>query len=377
MNSETNRVSPARPSWMEIDLGALAHNYRALRARIGPKPHIIAALKANAYGHGAAQVARCLAQFDVHSLSTGSLTDAMAIRGAGVDLPILMFGGALPEGIPLLLEHGLTPTVYDLAGAEAVSRAAPRPSEVYVKVDAGLGRLGVALPDALDFIRRIMALDNLVVAGVYTHVSFYDSAGREWSRERLGLFDAFLASLEAAGIDVPISQAIASSGLFAGLQSRANAVCPGHLLYGVSSVAPDVAGIAPYRPVLAAIKSRLIHVGSLKSGMRDAGAGSVPSRVGVVPLGLADGYRPLVAEADAYTLIGGRRAPIKGVSLEHMTLDLSDFGDARVGDEVVVLGQSGEEEITLYDIASWQGTRAHAALMAFDRRLACRYLDGS
>ncbi len=82
-----------------------------------------------------------------------------------------------------------------------------------------------------------------------------------------------------------------------------------------------------------------------------------------------------MARAEAYTLINDRRAPIKGVSLEHMTLDLSDFEDARVGDEVVVLGQSGAEEITLYDIASWQGTRAHAVLMAFDRRLACRYFD--
>ena len=332
MNSDLDSVPVVRASWMEFDLDALKHNYRTLRARIGPEPHIIAALKGNAYGHGAAQIACCLAQFDIHSLSTGSLEDAIAIRNAGVDLPILMFGGTLPEGMPVLLEHGLTPTVYDLAGAEVVSRAASAPTGVYVKVDAGLGRLGVALIDALEFIRRIMSLDNLRVEGVYTHVSFYDAPGMEWSRTRLAAFDVFLDSLQATGIDVPISQAIASSGLLAGLQSRANAVCPGHLLYGVSSVAPKVAEIAPYRPVLRAIKSRLIHVGLLKAGMRDAGGGRVPSRVGVIPLGLADGYRPVVGGAEAYTLIAGRRAPIKGVSLEHMTLDLSDFEDARVGD---------------------------------------------
>ena len=360
---------------MEVDLAALRHNYRTLRACIGPDLHIIPALKGNAMGHGIAQIARCLAQFDIHSLAVSNVNDAFAIRNAGVDLPVLMFGGTLPAGIPTLLEYGLTPTVYDLAGAEAVSHCASRTTEVYVKVDAGLGRLGVALPDALEFICHIATLKNVQVAGVYTHVSFYDLAGNDWSRERLTEFDTFLVALERAGINVPISQANASSGLLSGITSRANTVCPGHLLFGISSVAPEVAPIAPYRPVLSAIKSRIIHVALLKSGMRDAPGANAPSRVGVIPLGLADGYRPLMLNASACVLIGGRRAPIKAISLEHMTLDLSDFEDTGVGDEVVLLGKSGKEEITIYEVASWQGTRSHHVMSALDRRLACRYID--
>ena len=143
---------------MEVDLAALRHNYRTLRACIGPDLHIIPALKGNAMGHGIAQIARCLAQFDIHSLAVSNINDAFAIRNAGVDLPVLMFGGTLPAGIPTLLEYGLTPTVYDLTGAEAVSHCASGTTEVYVKVDAGLGRLGVALPDALEFIRHIATL---------------------------------------------------------------------------------------------------------------------------------------------------------------------------------------------------------------------------
>ena len=174
-----------RPSWMEFDLGALERNYETLRARIGTGPRIIAALKGNGYGHGAVAVARCLARLDVHALAVGSVEDASAIRLAGVDTPILAFGGFLPEAIPRLLHHGMMPTVYDSPGAEAVSQAATGPTRVYVKVDTGLGRLGVPLPDALEFIRKLRTMRNIVVEGVYTHLSFYDEAGREWSRARL------------------------------------------------------------------------------------------------------------------------------------------------------------------------------------------------
>ncbi|MDP6708302.1 MAG: alanine racemase [Alphaproteobacteria bacterium] len=365
-----------RPSWMELDLDALAHNYRSLRASVGPEVKIIPALKANGYGHGVAQMARLLARFDVHALATGSFEDAKAIREAGIELPILMFGGALPEGMATLLALGLTPTVYDLAGAEAVSAAATEPSPVYVKVDAGLGRLGVALPDAFEFIKHLTGMANLVVEGVYTHLSFFDPEGREWSRRQLRAFDALLDELAAAGIEVPVTQALASSTLMAGLESHGNAVCPGHLLYGVPSVAPEVAPIAPYRPVLSAIRSRLIHAGPLKAGMRDAGR-NAPGRVGVIPLGLADGCRAFLPDAPAAVLIDGRRAPVRGVSLEHMTLDLTDFEAAGVGDEVVVMGRSGDDEIGLGDIAAWQGTRQHHVLMAFDGRLPCRYLGPS
>ncbi len=368
-------VAATRPSWMEIDLDALVHNYLTLRAKVGPEPHIIAALKANAYGHGIGAVARCLAQFDVHSLATGSFEDAQAIRAAGVELPILMFGGALPEGMATLLEHGLTPTIYDRAGAEAVSNAAREPTAVYVKVDAGLGRLGVPLPDALDYIAWLSQQPNIIVEGVYTHLSYFDHAGQAWAQQQLGAFDALLDALAAAGVQIPITQALASSCLLAGNQSRANAVCPGHMLYGISSVAEDVADITPYRPVLRAIRSRLIHTGPLKAGMRDAGA-NAPRHVGVIPLGLADGYRPLLGEAGAHVLIDGRPIPIKGVSLEHITLDLTDCEEAEVGDEVVLLGVSGDRSITLMDLAAWQGTRPHHVMMALDGRMACQYAGG-
>ena len=380
LNSEWEReLETVRPNVAEFDLAALRHNMRALRAISGPDIKYIAALKANAYGHGAAPVARALADDgDTFALATGSFEDALAIRESGVDLPIMMFGGALPEAAPLLLAHGLMPTIYDLDGARAVSgagAAAGKTASVYIKVDAGLGRLGVPLPDALAYIREVQRLPGLRVEGVYTHLSFFTEAERDWARDRMLEFDRFLADLEAAGIDIPVTQALASSCMVAGLTSRGNAVCPGHLLYGVPSIAPSVADTSAFRPMLRSIRSRIIHAGPPKAGMRGLPAADTPSRIGVIPLGLADGYRPAIPGRTASALVDGTRVPIRGVSLEHITLDLSQRPDAGVGDEVVLLGESGGESITLADLAEWQGTRLHLVLMAFDGRLPARYVD--
>ena len=373
-------LEAVRPNRAEFDLAALRHNARELRRLAGPESKIIAALKANAYGHGAAAVARTLADDgDTFALATGSFEDALAIRSAGVELPIMMFAGALPEAAPLLLAHDLMPTVYDLPGAEAASAAgtaAGRTASVYVKVDAGLGRLGVPLPDALEFIRAVQRLPNVRVEGVYTHLSFYDEVEREWARSHLRGFDALLEALEAAGIEVPVTQALASSCMVAGLASRGNAVCPGHFLYGVPSIAPSVADTSAFRPVLRSIKSRIIHAGPPKAGMRGLPERDTPSRIGVIPLGLAEGYRPTAAGRSPCALVDGARAPIRGVSLEHITLDLSARPAAGVGNEVVLLGESGGESITLADLADWQGTRLHHVLMAFDGRLPAHYDDG-
>ena len=269
--------------------------------------------------------------------------------------------------------------MYDRAGARAVSSAAAatgKTASVYVKVDAGLGRLGVPLPDALDFIGEVQRLPDVRVEGVYTHLSFYDEVEREWARGRMREFDGLLADLEAAGIEIPVTQGLASSCMVAGLTSRGNAVCPGHLLYGVPSIAPSVADTSAFRPVLRSIRSRLIHAGPPKAGMRGAAERDTPSRIGVIPLGLADGYRAPIAGRAACALVAGERVPIRGVSLEHITLDLSRRPGAGVGDEVVLLGESGGESITLADLADWQGARMHQVLMAFDRRLPARYVDG-
>ena len=372
-------LEAVRPNRVEFDLAALRHNMRALRAISGPDIKYIAALKANAYGHGAAAVARTLADDgDTFALATGSVEDALAIRNAGVDLPIMMFGGALPEAFPLLLEHDLMPTVYDLDGARAASAAGEadgRTAAVYIKVDAGLGRLGVPLPDALEYIRAVQRLPSFRVEGVYTHLSFYDEAEREWARGRMREFDRLLDDLDAAGIEIPVTQGLASSCMVAGLTSRGNAVCPGHLLYGVPSTAPSVADASAFRPMLRAIRSP--HHPRRPPEGGDAGPSGErhPEPDRRHPPRARGRLPPARPGRTPCALVDDARVPVRGISLEHITLDLSSRPGASVGDEVVLLGTSGGESITLADLADWQGTRLHHVLMAFDGRLPAHYHD--
>ncbi len=189
------------------------------------------------------------------------------MREAGVQAPFLMFAGNLPEGAAELLRHDLTPTVYDRATAKAVSDAAGRETAIYVKVDAGLGRLGVPLEEALGFIREVALLPRLRIEGVYTHLPFVDRADAEWAKQLIATFSHMLDALSQAGLKIAVTQSLASSGLAAGLSDRCTAVCPGHLLYGgLARLSEDAGDLSPYRSVLATIKSRLVHVARHSNG---------------------------------------------------------------------------------------------------------------
>jgi len=363
---------PVRPLWVATDFEALAHNLAVVR-RLAGQRRLIASVKANAYGHGAVPIARELARLGVDTLWTGSIDEALAIRAAGIGARILLFGGYVPAGIPELLRHRLTPTIYDRADAQAVSAAASGPTPVCIKVDSGLGRLGVPLPEAEELIQGIAELPNLAIEGIYSHLPFGSATGRDWAREKYGGFAALLARLAARGIRPPVTQVWASSGLLAGMPDVCNAVCVGHLLYGLSPVAPDVAPASDLRPVMTTIKTRLIHVAHHAAGQDIAiGAhdGMKNARVtGVVPLGLGDGMRSAAPGQTMSLLIRGRRAPVIGVSLEHTTLDLTGIDSPQVGDEVVVIGQSTGLSNSFNDLARWFGCSELEALMAFSKRL--------
>lgn len=368
------------PAWMEFDLDALAANYKELERQAGPDVKIIASLKANAYGHGAVETAKVLFGLGVFALSTGSFRDAVAIREAGVTTPILMFGGNLPEGVARYLDYDLIPTVYNMEAARAVSEAAASPAGVYIKVDAGMGRLGIELSKAEEFIREVATFNNLRVEGVYTHLSFKDAKGQAWSRRGIERFNRLNDRLREGGLDIPVTQAVASANLMVGHMDGSNAICPGALLYGLSAVDSDLAPIEPFRPVLTAIKARVIHVGEFPDdpALKDGGYHTVrqSARTAVAPLGLFDGYRKAQSGAPAAVLLNGKRRPVLGVSLEHLTFDLLGDETVKVGDEVTVLGRDGDDAITLAEIAGWQGTGLNDLLMNFDGRLPGRYTGG-
>jgi alanine racemase len=321
-------------------------------------------------------VARELVRLGVDTLWTGSIDEALAIRTAGIGARILLFGGYLPAEIPELLRHGLTPTIHDRIGAEAVSAAASTPVPIYVKVDSGLGRLGVPLPDAVDLIQAIAGLPNLAIEGIYSHLPFGSLAGRDWAGEKYEAFAMMLGRLAVRGVKPSVTQVWASSGLLAGMPDVCNAVCVGHLLYGLSPVAPDVAPASGLQPVLKAIKTRLVHVAHRAAGGDAAIGGQYGVKnariTGVVPLGLGDGMRRIAPGQTMSLLIRGRRAAVIGVSLEHTTLDLTAIDSPQVGDEVIVIGVSNGLSNSVADLAGWLGCSELEAVMAFSKRVETR-----
>ena len=372
----------AHPGWAVYDLDRLRANLAAIRRRIGPGQACIAALKANAYGHGALPVARALDGAGLAAFMTGSFDEACRLQAEGLRTPVVMFAGALPAGMADLVAAGLVPTVVDRASAEAAAGAAPsgQAVPVYVKVNAGLGRLGVPLEAAEEFLAGLAAAPGLDVQGLYTHLPFGDAQGRDWTARRLAAFDALLARLEESGRLPPLTQARASACVAAGLSDRANAVCVGHLLYGLSPFADAaLADLSAYRPVLAEVGSRLIQVSEHPQGSDIAIGGSYGlrhgRRTGVAPIGVAQGLVRPVPGSRPQALIRGRRAPIIAVSLEHMVLDLTDVGDAAVGDAVWLLGGDGEAAIGLDALAAWFGMTALDAVMALSGRLTAHYRD--
>jgi alanine racemase len=369
-----------RPTWKEIDLGALASNYLQVKKLIGPHRKIIASVKANAYGHGIVPVARALESLGVYSLATGSPLDVVAMRDAGIRKPILMFGCTLPSGVTDLLRLGVMPTIHNMDLARAISQAAKSTVRVFIKVDCGLGRLGVPAKEATAFVNAVVALPHLQVEGIYTHLPFTNETGLVWAREGVRSFDALLSELNATRVRIPVSQALASAGIWAGIPDSCSAVCVGHLLYGLhSGTVPHLNDFTMLRPVLRAIKSRLIHVGFRRAGQRAGmdGAFVTPTNmtIGVLPIGLFDGYRKASSGKHAIMLLRGCRVEVLGVSLEHTVVDLSGVEHPEIGEEVMVLGESTGASITAETLGEWQGKSPLEVLVGFDSTLPLRIVS--
>ena len=365
-------MSP-RPTTLEIDLAAAAGNVRAVRRMIGAARKLYAVVKADAYGHGAAELGAVFLEHGADALGVADLGEGIRLRRRGITAPILVYPNALPEAAPEALAHGLTPALMDLESAHAYARAAAGPCDVFVKVDVGLERLGVPAEQAVKMITAMLELPHLRLAGLCGHPHVPggdDTAYAEW---QLGRFTSVVDELEARGVGVPIRLLAASPFVLRFPQTYLNAVDPGRMLYGIAYASEKPP--ADLRPTLRALTSRLITVKELTPRERFAELApfpvTAPMRLGVIPMGSADGLLWLHA---GHVLVRGRKAPIVSApSLEHTRIDLTDVPDARVGDEVVIIGRQGEAEITIADVAGRAGIGLHHVATTVGPRVARVY----
>jgi alanine racemase len=361
---------------MQIDLDAAAANVRAVRQLVGPTRKIFAVVKADGYGHGAAELGATFVTHGADALGVADLAEGIRLRQRGLTAPILVYPNSLPEAAPQAIGHGLIPALVDMESARAYSRAASGPLDVFVKVDVGLERLGVPAEQAVKMVTAMLELPHLHLAGLCAHPHAPDVGDHAYAEWQLGRFTRVVDELEARGVRVPIRLLAASPFVLKFPRTYLNAVDPGRMLYGITF--PGETSPVPLRPTFRALASRIIALKELTPRERFAELAPFPVmgplRLGVIPMGSADGLAWLHA---GRVLVRERAAPvIGGPSLEHTRIDVTQVPDAKVGDEVVIIGRQGGAEITAAEVAARHGLGLHNIAPTVGPRVSRVYLSG-
>ncbi len=362
-----------RPTAAIIDLSALAHNYQvAVQRAEGRK--ILAVVKARAYGHGAVEVSRVLLGLGADMLGVALVEEGRELREAGITAPVLIMGAIFAEQAEAVAALGLTPVVFNLSVARALSAAAKKNKTtvpVHVKIDTGMGRIGVSPEDAPDFIAELKKLDNILVEGLMTHFADVDRQDKEFPARQMDRFEALLTGLEAQGTHIPVRHAANSAALLDYQRALFTMVRPGLMLYGYSPL-EEIRADADLRPVLSLV-TRIAFIKKTQAGVPISyGRTFVTKRkslIATLPIGYADGYsRGLSNKGEA--IVRGVKARVVGrVCMDMCMLDVTDVPGVREGDEVVLIGDRGNERITADDLATKTGTIAYEVLCGISYRV--------
>jgi alanine racemase len=352
---------PARPTWVEVDLEAVAYNVQQIKEIVGPEVEILAVLKADAYGHGALTVARTALNNGASCCGVVSVNEAVTLRKGGVDAPILVLGHTPAWLAREALLHDLTLTLYDADMARVLSRAAAdlrRTVRVHIKVDAGMGRLGLLPDQIIPFVGEIGDLPGLDLEGLFTHFPVADDADLGYTRWQLGRLQEVLENLAGIGVTFRTIHCASSTAILRLPESRFNMVRLGLAMYGLQP-SPHVSLPVGFRPALAwkttVAQVKTIPLGTcVNHGNTDRSGEN--EAIAVIPVGYADGFRRAPTSWQA-VLVRGQRAPIVGrVCMDQTMINVGHISNVRVGDEVVLIGRQGEDEITAEEAANWLGT---------------------
>ncbi len=370
--SGATRPASDRPTMAAIDLHALTHNYAEVTRRIGGRK-VLAVVKAQAYGHGAVPVARHLAGLGAHMFGVALVEEGRDLRDAGIAAPILVMGPVFPEQAEALVRANLTPVVYTLPVTKALSDAAGYAGKsvaVHVKIDTGMGRIGLMPEAAADFIFAASALPGVVVEGLMTHFADADLRDKTYAAAQMDRFESLIGALDAKGITIPLRHAANSAAVLEYDRALLTMVRPGLMLYGYDPLESGAA--ADVRPVLSLV-TRIAHVKKVPAGVPISyGRTFVTKReslIATIPIGYADGYsRGLSNRGEA--IVRDKRVPVAGrVCMDMTMLDVTEVPGVAEGDEAVLIGSRGNERISADDIAAKTGTIAYEVLCGISGRV--------
>ncbi len=366
------------PAVATIDLAALAHNLLQIRRLLSPGCDIMGVVKANAYGHGAVEIAQALNRHGMLRLAVFSIEEGVALRQAGITVAIVILGPIFREQLDDLIAHRLTPVVSDPSTLTALGQCAAQgsaPYPIHLKIETGMGRLGLTQNELEAILAKHTFPSSLRLEGLMSHLADSDGLDPDSTNQQITRFDRAIAALREEGFNVPMIHLSNSAGIVRFPSAHYSLVRPGIMLYGYHTM-PHTVQAPDLRPVLSLTtriaQLRLIQPGETVSYNRTFMA-KRPTRIAVLPIGYSDGVSRHLSNR-GHVLIRGRRAPIVGiVCMDMVMVDVTEIQDVTVGDEAVLIGEQGHERITARDIAEWTGTISYEVLCAISSQIPRRY----
>ncbi|MCQ2551480.1 MAG: alanine racemase [Clostridia bacterium] len=371
-----------RPVWAEINLSNLDYNIKNIKAKIGDR-QMIGVIKADAYGHGSVKVAEVLRENGCKTFAIATLQEAITLREAGATEEIIMLGLTPDMYADTIVDYNITPVVCDANNAKAFSDEAAKKGKVVeglLAVDTGMGRIGY-LADELDYaiwdVKKIAALPNFKIKGMFSHMSTADAYDKTYSHQQEAKYNRFYEALTAAGINIPFRTLANSASIMELPSVHFDACRPGIILYGMyPSDEVDVNQLA-LKPVMQ-IKGNIVHLKDVPSDF-SVGYGrkyisKAPAKIATLALGYADGY-PRPYSAFAKVIVNGVVCPIAGnICMDQCMVDVTNVPDVKVGDEVIIMGSDGKNQILADDIAKATGTINYEITCALGQRLPKVYV---
>lgn len=340
----------------------------------------MAVVKADAYGHGVLPVARATIEAGADRLAVALPEEGAELREAGFKVPIQVFGEILPPQASLFIDYDLIPTISKIETAQKINELARKKDiikKVHLIIDTGMGRIGVFPDKALEFVEKVRILSNLKIEGLMTHFSKADERDKEYTRQQWDKFNFVIQKLEEEGIKIPIKQAANSATIIDLPDMKLDMVRPGIMTYGLRP-SHEVDQDFPLKPALS-WKAKIVYLKDVPAGYGISyGATYITqkhTKIATIPLGYADGFsRHLSNKGEV--LIGGKRAPVTGrVCMDQFMVDVTHIPGVKVGDEVVLIGKQGSEEITATEIADKIGTINYEITCAISKRVPRIYIN--
>ena len=343
-------------TWTEVNLDAIAQNVKNIKKLIGKKKELMAVVKGNAYGHDILEISSVVLENGATRLAVARLEEAIFLRKAGITVPILVLGLTLKPQAESLVSYDITPTVCEFEMIEKLSESAVqmnKMAKIHLKVDTGMGRIGIFPDDVLRFIKRIKTLKKVEIEGIFTHFSVADEKDKFYTEEQFRKFIEILTILEKEGIKIPIKHVGNSATLLDLPHMWLDMVRPGLAIYGLypSKEVKKTINLIPAQQ----FKTKIVFIKELPRGESISYGRTYITkrrmRVASLPVGYADGYNRLLSN-QGEVLVRGQRVPIIGrVCMDQCMIDVTNLTQVEIGDEVVLWGRQGEEMITVEEIA--------------------------